>query len=85
MIPSTAIPPSSQQEPTGGPGLWIFISGLFNVPGIKMLIKDLRAEIYFGGMARVNYEKGRDQINAVSPLVTARADKGPRTSQKRAR
>lgn len=42
----------------GRQGSWISISGLFNVLGIKMLIKILWDEIYFGGMADVNYEKG---------------------------
>lgn len=41
-----------------GPGSWIFISGLFNVLGIKMLIKILRDEIYFSGTEDVNYEEG---------------------------
>lgn len=49
---------SYDQEKMEGPGSWIFISGLFNVPGIKMLIKILQDEIYFGGTADINYEKG---------------------------
>lgn len=47
-----------KQEQVGGPGSGIFIFGLFNVPAIEMFIKILQDEIYFGGMADVNYKEG---------------------------
>lgn len=51
-----------------------------------MLIIILQDEIYFCGMAGVNYENGwMDQIKSVSPLVTAGADKVPPVSEKRTR
>lgn len=50
--------PSCDREQMGGPYSLISIFGLFNVLWIKMLIKILRDEIYFGGTADVNYEKG---------------------------
>lgn len=51
-------PPSYNQEQMGGPGSWIFIFKLFNILKIKMLIIILQDEIYFCGLADVNYENG---------------------------